>query len=82
MDTPPSARPILVALSSEAQSLRLIHAGCRLARDRSAPWVGVYVDTEGGRGTERLGSCWPANPKYSFFVCTSKATSLRVSLAG
>ena len=45
MDTPSQARPILVALGSEAQSLRLIHAGFRLARDRSAPWMGVYVDT-------------------------------------
>ena len=52
METPPSVRPILVALSSEAQSLRLIHAGCRLAREKSAPWIGVYVDTEGARGTE------------------------------
>ncbi|MFI5355619.1 MAG: DUF4118 domain-containing protein, partial [Desulfobaccales bacterium] len=48
MDTPPQARPILVALGSEAQSLRLIHAGFRLAQDRSAPWIGVYVDTGQG----------------------------------
>ncbi len=48
MDTPSQARPILVALGSEAHSLRLIQAGFRLARERSAPWIGVYVDTGQG----------------------------------
>jgi two-component system sensor histidine kinase KdpD len=52
MDTLPSARPILVALGSEAQSLRLIHAGFRLARERSAPWMGVYVETGQSAATE------------------------------
>jgi two-component system sensor histidine kinase KdpD len=52
MDTPPSVRPVLVALGSEAQSLRLIHAGFRLARERSAPWVGVHVETGPGAATE------------------------------
>jgi two-component system sensor histidine kinase KdpD len=52
MDNPPPARPILVALGSEAQSLRLIHAGFRLAQERSAPWVAVYVDTGQGAATE------------------------------
>ena len=52
MDSPPLARPILVALGSEAQSLRLIQAGFRLARDRSAPWICVYVDTGHGAATE------------------------------
>ncbi len=47
-----TSRPILVALGSEAQSLRLIHAGFRLARERSAPWLGVYVDTGHGAATE------------------------------
>lgn len=42
-------RPILVALGSEARSLRLIQAGFRLAQERSAPWIAVHVDT--GPGT-------------------------------
>ncbi len=43
------ARPILVALGSEARSLRLIQAALRLARERSAPWIAVHVET-GGTG--------------------------------
>lgn len=38
-------RPILVALGSEARALRLIQAGFRLARERSAPWIAVHVET-------------------------------------
>ena len=45
-------RPILVALGSEARSLRLIQAGFRLARERTAPWIAVYVDTGHGAATE------------------------------
>jgi two-component system sensor histidine kinase KdpD len=52
MDTSPPVRPVLVALGSEAQSLRLIHAGFRLARERSAPWMGVHVETGQGAATE------------------------------
>ncbi len=52
MDNPSPVRPILVALGSEAQSLRLIHAGFRLARERAAPWIGVYVDRGQGSATE------------------------------
>ncbi|WP_306590094.1 ATP-binding protein [Geothrix sp. 21YS21S-4] len=46
MDAHP--RPILVALGSEARSLRLIQAGFRLARERGAPWIAVHVDTGPG----------------------------------
>ncbi|MBI1753497.1 MAG: DUF4118 domain-containing protein [Acidobacteria bacterium] len=49
MDAP--HRPVLVALGSEARALRLIQAGYRLARERSAPWIAVHVET-GGHPTE------------------------------
>jgi two-component system sensor histidine kinase KdpD len=52
MDTLSPIRPILVALGSEAQALRLIQAGFNLARERSAPWIGVYVDRGQGALTE------------------------------
>jgi two-component system sensor histidine kinase KdpD len=52
MDSSSQTRPVLVALGSEAQSLRLIHAGFRLARERAAPWVCVYVDTGHGAATD------------------------------
>jgi len=45
----PQQRPILVALGSEARSLRLIQAGLRLARERSAPWIAVHVETGGSQ---------------------------------
>lgn len=45
-------RPILVALGSEARSLRLIQAGHRLARERMAPWIAVHVETGSGHITE------------------------------
>jgi two-component system, OmpR family, sensor histidine kinase KdpD len=45
-------RPILVALGSEARSLRLIQAGFRLARERSAPWIAVHVEPGGADPTE------------------------------
>lgn len=46
------ARPILVALGSEARALRLIQAGLRLSRERSVPWIAVHVETGGSRLTE------------------------------
>jgi two-component system sensor histidine kinase KdpD len=52
MDTAPSTRPILVALGSEARSLRLIQAGFRMARERAAPWIAVFVDTGLGAAME------------------------------
>lgn len=48
----PHPRPILVALGSEARSLRLIQAALRLSRERSAPWVAVHVETGGSQLTE------------------------------
>jgi two-component system, OmpR family, sensor histidine kinase KdpD len=45
-------RPILVALGSEARALRLIQAGFRMARERSAPWIAVHVETSSSRLTE------------------------------
>ncbi|HJV49122.1 MAG TPA: DUF4118 domain-containing protein, partial [Geothrix sp.] len=50
MDT--ALRPILVALGSEARALRLIQAGFRLARERSAPWIAVHVETGGAQLAE------------------------------
>ena len=50
MKVPP--RPILVALGSEARALRLIQAGFRMARERSAPWIAVHVETRGTPFTE------------------------------
>lgn len=50
MDAP--ARPILVALGSEARALRLIQAAFRMARERNAPWLAVHVATASGQGTE------------------------------
>ncbi|HEY3401724.1 MAG TPA: ATP-binding protein [Geothrix sp.] len=50
MEAPP--RPILVALGSEARALRLIQAGFRLARERSAPWIAVHVETGGAQLAE------------------------------
>lgn len=47
MKAPP--RPILVALGSEARALRLIQAGFRMARERSAPWIAVHVETGASR---------------------------------
>ena len=52
MDSRPPARPILVALGSEVRALRLIQAGFRLARERSAPWIAVHVETSGSQLTE------------------------------
>jgi two-component system sensor histidine kinase KdpD len=50
METAP--RPILVALGSEARALRLIQAGFRLARKRSAPWIAVHVEIGGAQLAE------------------------------
>jgi two-component system sensor histidine kinase KdpD len=41
-----------VALGSEARSLRLIQAGFRMARERSAPWIAVHVETGAGAAVE------------------------------
>jgi two-component system sensor histidine kinase KdpD len=45
-------RPILVALGSEARSLRLIQAGFRMAREKSVPWIAVHVETGGSHLAE------------------------------
>jgi K+-sensing histidine kinase KdpD len=42
-----SADPILVALGSEARTLRLVHTGFRLAREQGRPWVAVHVEVPG-----------------------------------
>jgi two-component system sensor histidine kinase KdpD len=39
-----AADPILVALGSDAQSLRLVHAGFRMAREQGRPWVAAHVE--------------------------------------
>lgn len=43
----PPAGPILVALGSDARSLRLVHAGFRMARDQGRPWVVAHVEVPG-----------------------------------
>ncbi len=45
-------RPILVALGSEARSLRLIQAGFRLAQKQAAPWIAIHVEVGSGHLTE------------------------------
>jgi two-component system sensor histidine kinase KdpD len=45
-------RPVLVALGSEARSLRLIQAALRLARELDAPWIAVHVDVGSGELAE------------------------------
>lgn len=44
--------PLLVALGSEAQALRLIHAGFWRVRDSGRPWVALHVEVPGEEGTE------------------------------
>ena len=39
--------PILVALGSEARTLRLVHTGFRMAREQGRPWVAVHVEVPG-----------------------------------
>lgn len=46
-ELPAPSRPILVALGSDARTLRLVHAGFRLARDQGRAWVGVHVEVPG-----------------------------------
>jgi len=46
-DLPSSADPILVALGSDARTLRLVHAGFRLAREQGRPWIAVHVEVLG-----------------------------------
>lgn len=45
-------RPVLVALGSEARSLRLIQAAFRLAREADVPWIAVHIEVGGGMPTE------------------------------
>ena len=40
----PAFSPILVALGSDARTLRLVHAGFRLALKQGRPWVAVHVE--------------------------------------
>lgn len=47
MDSSPAPGPIVVALGSDARSLRLVHAGFRLAREQGRPWVVAHVDVPG-----------------------------------
>ena len=44
--------PILVALGSEARTLRLVHAGFRLAREQGRPWIAVHVEVLGWETAE------------------------------
>ncbi len=42
-----NASPLLVALGSDAQALRLIHAGFWSVRESGRPWVAVHVEVPG-----------------------------------
>lgn len=44
---PNASSPILVALGSDARTLRLVHAGFRMAREQGRPWVVVHVEVLG-----------------------------------
>ncbi len=46
-DSTPTPGPILVALGSDARSLRLVHAGFRMAREQGRPWVVAHVEVPG-----------------------------------
>ncbi|WP_243345626.1 ATP-binding protein [Mesoterricola sediminis] len=43
----PTGGPILVGLGSDARSLRLVHAGFRMASERGCPWRVVHVEVPG-----------------------------------
>ena len=45
-------QPILVALGSEARTLRLVHAGFRLAREQGRSWIAVHVEVLGWETAE------------------------------
>jgi two-component system sensor histidine kinase KdpD len=61
------ARPVLVALGSEARSLRLIQIAWRTARELGAPWIAVHVDT---------GKCVPAEDPDQVKVWLQEAQRL------
>ncbi|BDU71393.1 ATP-binding protein [Mesoterricola silvestris] len=46
-DPPIAPGPILVALGSDARSLRLVHAGFRMAREQGRAWVVAHVEVPG-----------------------------------
>jgi two-component system, OmpR family, sensor histidine kinase KdpD len=45
--SPENPAPILVALGSEARTLRLVHAGFHMAKEQSRPWIAVHVEVPG-----------------------------------
>ncbi len=49
---PNDTSPILVALGSEARTLRLVHVGFRMAREQGRPWVAVHVEVMGWETAE------------------------------
>ena len=51
-DQPSGADPILVALGSDVRTLRLVHAGFRLAREQGRPWIAVHVEVLGWETAE------------------------------
>lgn len=44
--------PILVAVGSDARTLRLVHAGFRAAREQGLPWTAVHVEVLGWETAE------------------------------
>jgi two-component system sensor histidine kinase KdpD len=47
LTAPNPASPILVALGSDARTLRLVHAGFRMAREQGRPWVVAHIEVPG-----------------------------------
>jgi two-component system sensor histidine kinase KdpD len=52
MPAPDLPNPLLVALGSDAQALRLIHATFWTSREQGRPWVAVHVEIPGEGGPE------------------------------
>lgn len=46
-DLPSRTEPILVALGSDARTLRLLHAAFRMAREQGRPWIAIHVEVLG-----------------------------------
>ncbi len=47
LELPSNTDPILVALGSDARTLRLVHTGFRMAREQGRPWIAVHVEVLG-----------------------------------
>jgi two-component system sensor histidine kinase KdpD len=52
---PSTTGAVLVALGPDARTLRLVHAGFRIAREQGRPWVAVHVEVPGLETPEEAG---------------------------